>query len=138
MKRFQVNHGRDTVQINHMSVTVNGDDIEAHNIAPFLVRAKWSYEPAIRGGGWDEPDSPEWFAFDGLYIYDADAVFVTEDGVIVKIPQHVELTNVLNEGQLSLIECELRAGWVRDAEDAEEDSHRDLMDALINNDSICW
>lgn len=120
MKRFQTNHGRETVTIDHMSIFVNGDTVEAHNVAPFDVRAKWSYEPFVAGNIWDEPDSPEWFAFDGLYIYEADALFMTEDGVIVRIPQHVELTNILTKQQLQLIEDVLRAGWVRDAEDSYE------------------
>lgn len=119
MKRRQAAQGRETVTINHMSIFVNGDTVEAHSIRPFDVRAKWSYEPFVKGDNWEEPDTPEWFAFDGLYCYQ-ETFFVTEEGVLVTIPSHVELTNILNKHQLQIIEDVLREGWKRDAEDSYE------------------
>jgi hypothetical protein len=119
MKTHHASHGRNTVEIQHMSLAVNSAHIEAHNIAPFLIRAKWSYEPAIPGNMWDEPSSPEWFAFDGLYAYH-ELVFRTEEGVVVTISPAVDLLQVFTQAQLDIVEQALREGWERDAEDMAE------------------
>lgn len=114
MKRYQTSHGRDTVEIKHFSITVNGTEIEAHNVAPFLLRAKWSYEPEIRQT-WEEPGCPEWFHFDGLYAYET-SLFVTECGVVVTISPSVDLLQILDDRQLSIVQEAVMEEWKRYAE----------------------
>jgi hypothetical protein len=101
------------VLINFLSLSVNGDHNEAHSLAPFLVRAKWSYEPELRPLE-DDPGAPEWFAFDTLYTYQ-DTFFATEDGVLVTIKPHTDLLAILTDKQLSVIEDALRATWEDEA-----------------------
>lgn len=123
----QASHGRDTVRINSLALTLNGSDIEAHSVAPFLVRVKWSYEPEIRPS-WDEPGCPEYFAIDSVYAYGQDVLFLTEEGILITIKPHIELLDVLTKHHLSLIEEALRESWEADNDAMAEslnDSQRD-------------
>lgn len=123
MKQTYQSHGRDTIKVKHLSIAVNSSHIEAHAVAPFLVRAKWTFEPSISGIGWDEPPSDEYFMFDTLYVMQ-DTFFATEEGVVVLIKPSVDLLTVLTQKQLGIIEEALRDGW-------EDESEQMLINASL-------
>lgn len=101
MKNYPSSQFRATVEVPSLTIRVGLD--EAHSVCPFLVRAKFSYEPELRPLE-DDPGAPEWFAFDGLYCYWDQTYFATSDGVVVTVKSSCDLLLLLTEAQLETIE----------------------------------
>lgn len=100
MKLLSTTQGRITVEIARLGLDIQ--NTLAFNEKPFLVRAKYSFEPELRPLE-DDPGCPEWFAFDTLYCCQ-DTEFVTECGLVVIVKPRVDLLEVLDLGQLYNIE----------------------------------
>lgn len=100
MKHFEATQIRITISVPSLTIGVGTD--KATNVAPFLVKAKASYEPEILPLE-DDPGCPEWFAFDTLYVLQETHLF-TKDGVCVTVQPHSDLMLLLTETQLEIIE----------------------------------
>jgi hypothetical protein len=112
---------RTTVTVPRLALSLNG--VEAINTAPFLVRAKFSYEPELKPLE-DDPGAPEWFAFDCLYAYE-NVSFLTGDGVAVLVKPCHDLLMLLTEQQLQIIEDIVMADM-----QTEVDNYEPLLDFL--------
>lgn len=100
MKMPTTYQGRCTVKIPQLSIKVGG--LLATNAMPFLVRAKWSFEPFLAPLE-DDPGAPEWFAFDGLYALDP-VLFFAEGNVVLTIGSAADLLMLLDKSQLEVVE----------------------------------
>lgn len=125
LKSYPSSQFRTTVEVPSLTIRVGTD--EAHSVCPFLVRAKFSWEPEIRANSWDEPDCDEWFAFDGLYCYSPETFFATKDGVIVSVKCSCDLLLLLDEQQLEYIE-KIVMDEMRDEDEPDVDLYEPLLD----------